>query len=142
MKAQYLFRSILCSIFLLVTVPQTVLSHGVAKHGKAEIISPGHNSQISNPVVVKLKASGIMIAPVGVNKHKSGHFIVLVDVDQIDLDNPVPQDKQHIHLSAGETHIKLNLPPGTHSLQAVVADEEHEPFEQLLSEKITIQVVK
>ena len=58
------------------------------------------------------------------------------------MDHPIPYDNHHRHLDNGESEITLPLPPGKHTLQLVVGDEEHEPFEELVSEKITIEVIE
>jgi Domain of unknown function (DUF4399) len=83
--------------------------------------------------------NGILIAPAGVNKHKAGHYHLLVDVKKvINLDEPIPRDKHHLHFDKGETETTLNLSPGKHTLVLVVGDEEHVPFEELVSKKITL----
>jgi len=58
----------------------------------------------------------------------------------LDLDEHIPRNNHYLHFDQGELQTILNLSPGKHSLQLVVGDEEHEPFEELLSKKIIIQV--
>ncbi len=51
-------------------------------------------------------------------------------------------DKQHVHYVKGETEAEIVLTPGERTLQLVLGDEEHVPWdEQLVSERITITVV-
>ena len=72
----------------------------------------------------------------------SGHHHLLIDVnDPLDVNEPIPQDKNHLHFGAGQTETHLDLPPGKHTLQLVLGDAKHYPFSPpLVSEKITIRV--
>ena len=58
-----------------------------------------------------------------------------------DLEEPIPRDARHLHFDEGERETILTLSPGVHTLQLLLGDEAHEPFEPLLiSEKIRIVV--
>jgi hypothetical protein len=72
----------------------------------------------------------------------SGHHHLLIDVNEpLDANEPIPQDKNHLHFGAGQTEARLELPPGKHTLQLVLGDAKHYPFSPpLVSEKITITV--
>lgn len=72
----------------------------------------------------------------------SGHHHLLIDVNEpLDPNEPIPADKNHQHFVAGQTEIRLELPPGKHTLQLVLGDGRHYPFNPpLVSEKITITV--
>ncbi|MCB1762545.1 MAG: DUF4399 domain-containing protein [Gammaproteobacteria bacterium] len=67
---------------------------------------------------------------------------MLVDVEQLpDLQGEIPRDKRHLHFDQGKTETTLDLPPGPHTLQLLLGDEQHEPQDPpLFSEKITIRV--
>jgi hypothetical protein len=73
----------------------------------------------------------------------AGHHHLLVDVNEpLDRDQPIPQDKNHLHFGAGQTEARIDLPPGKHTLQLVLGDANHVPFSPpLVSKKITITVV-
>ena len=59
----------------------------------------------------------------------------------LDVNEPIPQDKNHLHFGAGQTEARMELPPGKHTLQLVLGDHKHYPFNPpLVSEKITITV--
>jgi hypothetical protein len=46
-----------------------------------------------------------------------------------------------LHFGAGQTETILELPPGTHTLQLLLGDGSHIPFDPpIMSRKITIQV--
>jgi hypothetical protein len=131
-------------VFILLfftSVTHNVLAHGVSEGASAFIISPKDKAIVTSPVTIKFGVTGILIAPAGINKHKAGHFHLLLDIDKaLDLDEPIPISTHYLHFNHGELETTLELSPGKHSLQIVVGDEEHEPFEELLSKKIIIHV--
>jgi hypothetical protein len=60
-------------------------------------------------------------------------------MEEASMEEAIPRDSHHIHFGQGETEAVLVLPPGRHTLQLLLGDEEHEPqVSPLLSEKITI----
>lgn len=72
----------------------------------------------------------------------SGHHHLLIDVDEpLNPKEPIPSDKSHLHFGAGQTEARIDLPPGKHTLQLVLGDAAHYPFNPpVVSEKITIRV--
>src|ERR1700736_3854955 len=49
--------------------------------------------------------------------HNSGHHHLLIDVTEpLDPNEPIPQDKSHLHFGAGQTEARMELPPGLPSL--------------------------
>jgi hypothetical protein len=72
----------------------------------------------------------------------SGHHHLLIDVNEpLDVNEPIPQDKNHVHFGAGQTETRLELAPGKHTLQLVLGDAKHYPFNPpLVSEKVTVTV--
>jgi hypothetical protein len=121
----------------------TVWSHGVSHQASSTILSPQNGTRVSNPFLVKFGIKNFMVAPAGKNIHKAGHFHLLIDLDsELSMDDPIPYNQHHRHFDNGETEVLISLSPGKHTLQLVVGDEEHEPFEQLVSEKITIEVIE
>ena len=81
------------------------------------------------------------VAPAGVRKDNTGHHHLLVDADLPPMDEPIPNDKNHIHFGKGQTETFLELPPGKHTLQLLMGDSEHIPHDPpIMSKKITITV--
>ena len=81
------------------------------------------------------------IAPAGVEKPNTGHHHLLIDVDLPPLDQPIPNDKNHLHFGNGQTETYIDLAPGTHTLQLLMGDANHVPFDPpVMSKKITIHV--
>jgi hypothetical protein len=78
----------------------------------------------------------------GDDYQNSGHHHLLIDVKEpINPKEPIPQDKSHLHFGAGQTETYLELPRGTHTLQLVLGDAKHYPFDPpVVSNKITIRV--
>ncbi len=71
-----------------------------------------------------------------------GHHHLLIDADEsLDPNEPIPSDRKHMHFGAGQTEVRLELPPGPHTLQLVLGDADHIPFDPpLMSRKIRIVV--
>lgn len=113
-----------------------------ADHPTVYIIYPSHGEVVSSPVQVRFGLRGMGVAPAGVDKDKTGHHHLLIDVEQLPaLDKPIPADDKHRHFGAGQTEVALELAPGTHTLQLILGDKYHIPHDTpLVSEKITISV--
>jgi hypothetical protein len=81
------------------------------------------------------------VAPSGVNRPNTGHHHLLIDTDLPPLDEPIPNDKKHIHLGAGQTEVFVELPPGRHTIQLLMGDYDHVPHDPpVMSKKITVFV--
>ena len=56
---------------------------------------------------------------------------------------PLPANDKVLHFGKGQTETTLQLKPGKHTLQLVLGDHIHVPFNPLVaSEKITITVTE
>ena len=104
---------------------------------------------VSAPVTVVFGLEGMGVAPAGVDKEKTGHHHILLNRAALgegpdgadELDYAIPSDENHLHFGGGQTQATLDLPPGTHSLQLVVGDQNHVPHDPpITSERITITV--
>jgi hypothetical protein len=81
------------------------------------------------------------VAPAGTNKANTGHHHLLIDTALPPMDQPIPNDKNHLHFGLGQTETTIDLPPGTHTLQLLMGDAEHIPHDPpVMSKKITIHV--
>ncbi len=108
---------------------------------KAYIVSPADGATVSNPVTVVFGLKGMGVAPAGTEKEKTGHHHLLINVDDVSFDEPLPADDQHVHFGGGQTEVTLELPPGTHKLQILLGDHNHIPHDPpVMSEKITVTV--
>src|SRR5262249_27843088 len=112
---------------------------------EAYIISPKNGAKVSGPFVVSFGLKGMGIAPAGVKADNTGHHHLLIDTHPpADLSarlRAVP-DKV-VHFGKGQTETTLTLPPGKHTLQLLLGDQNHVPHNPpVLSKKITITVTK
>jgi hypothetical protein len=81
------------------------------------------------------------VAPKGVAFENTGHHHLLIDTELPPAGQPIPSDRNHLHYGAGETETMIELPPGKHTLQLLMGDENHVPHTPpVLSKKITITV--
>jgi hypothetical protein len=81
------------------------------------------------------------VAPKGADVPNTGHHHLLIDTDLPPMDQEIPSDRNHIHFGAGQTETTIELPPGTHTLQLLMADHNHVPHDPpVYSRKITIYV--
>jgi hypothetical protein len=81
------------------------------------------------------------VAPAGVDKENTGHHHLIIDADLPPFDEPIPNNAHYLHFGKGQTETMLELPPGRHTLQLIMGDKDHIPFDPpLYSKKITITV--
>ena len=120
------------------TLPTTKAPTGAEVY----IVSPRDGATVEQEFTVRFGLKGMGVAPAGVGKEDTGHHHLLVDVKQLPAaGRPIPKDDQHIHFGGGQTQTTLKLPPGTHTLQLELGDQNHIPFEPaLVSKKITVHV--
>jgi len=124
-----------------ITVPAIAPAETAPPNAAVYIISPKDGDTVASPFEVQFGLSGMGIAPAGVEKANTGHHHLIVDAPLPPMDQPVPNDPQHIHLGGGQTEIELTLPPGRHTLQLLLADKDHLPFDPpVVSPRITITV--
>lgn len=106
------------------------------------LISPRDGATVQSPFVVRFGLKGMGVAPAGVKHDKTGHHHLLIDLDEMPpAGQPLPANEHVRHFGGGQTETALSLPPGRHTLQLELADENHVPFDPpLVSRKITITV--
>ena len=108
------------------------------------IVSPKDGAKVKSPVTVVFGLKGMGIAPAGIKFDNSGHHHLLIDSDlPADLSQPLAANEKSVHFGKGQTETSVTLPPGKHTLQLVLGDSLHIPFDPpLVSKKITITVEK
>lgn len=105
-------------------------------------IWPTDGAVIKGPFWARFGLRNMGVTQAGSNFHHAGHHHLLIDVnDPLDPKEPIPQDKSHLHFGGGQTEARIELPPGKHTLQLVLGDAKHYPFNPpVVSKKITITV--
>ena len=111
---------------------------------EAYIIAPRNGAHVHSPVLVQFGLKGMGIAPAGIKFDNTGHHHLLIDSEPpADLSAPLPATDKIVHFGKGQTETSLTLAPGRHTLQLLLADQNHVPHSPpVLSRKITITVVK
>ena len=137
-------------LIMLVTVLavfgiSAVRAHTPPPDARIYFIGISDGDVVTSPLKIKFGIKGFGITPagtIGKIRHIAGHHHLLIDVQQLpDLDDIIPRDASHLHFDKGETETLLELPPGKHTLQLLLGDEDHEPQDSpLISEKISITV--
>jgi hypothetical protein len=90
---------------------------------------------------VRMGLRNMGVAPKGVDLPNVGHHHLLIDTDLPPMNEPIPSDRNHLHFGAGETEARIELPPGTHTLQLLLGDKNHMSFDPpVYSKKITVIV--
>jgi Domain of unknown function (DUF4399) len=104
------------------------------------IIWPPDGTTVKGAFWCRFGLRNMGVTQAGSNAANSGHHHLLIDVnDALDPNEPIPQDKNHLHFGAGQTEARIELPPGKHTLQLVLGDAKHSPFNpSVISKKITI----
>jgi hypothetical protein len=91
---------------------------------------------------VRMGLRNMGVAPKGTEVANTGHHHLLIDTDLPEnMNEPIPNDRNHLHFGAGETEARVELAPGKHTLQLLLADKDHIPHDPpVVSKKITITV--
>jgi hypothetical protein len=105
------------------------------------IVSPQDGETVTSPVKVVFGITGMGLAPALEKNDAAGHHHVLIDTDLANPGVPIPADAQHVHFGKAQTEGTIELAPGQHTLQLVLGDYLHIPFDPVIaSPKITITV--
>src|SRR6478736_3217559 len=93
------------------------------------IIWPPDGATLKGAFWCRFGLRNMGVTQAGSNAPNSGHHHLLIDVNEtLDPNEPIPQDKAHLHFGAGQTEGVIELPPGEHTLQLVLGDWSHLPF--------------
>jgi hypothetical protein len=106
------------------------------------IIWPPDGATVNGPFWCRFGLRNMNVTQAGSSAPNAGHHHLLVDVNEpLEAKAPIPQDKTHLHFGAGQTEALMELPPGKHTLQLVLGDAKHYPFNPpIVSKKISITV--
>lgn len=97
---------------------------------------------IQTKTIIHFGLRNMSVSPAGVDRQNSGHHHLLIDTDLPPLDEPIPNDENHLHFGSGETEAEITLTPGVHTLQLLMGDKDHIPHNPpVMSEKICVKVV-
>lgn len=137
------FRPIL---FLLVTIAAPAMAQAqtaAPPNAVVYFINVKDGDTVKSPFKIQFGLSGMGIAPAGVEKPNTGHHHLLIDTTLTpeQAKAPIPADDHHLHFGGGQTETMVTLPPGRHTLQLVLGDWSHVPFNPpIVSPVITVNV--
>ena len=136
--------AVLAAALLALLLPVVASSQGTQAPADAfiYIIWPPDGATVKGAFWCRFGLRNMGVTQAGSDAPHSGHHHLLIDVDEpVDPNEPIPQDKNHLHFGAGQTEAFIDLPPGKHTLQLVLGDARHYPFSPpVISKKITITV--
>ena len=107
------------------------------------IIWPNDGERIKGGFWCRFGLRNMGVSRAGDSTPGVGHHHLMVDVNApLDPNERIPSDKNHLHFGGGQTEVRLELPPGEHTLQLVLGDAEHRLFNPpIVSRKIRITIV-
>jgi hypothetical protein len=92
---------------------------------------------------IRFGLRGMGVAPAGSDRENSGHHHLLIDTELPPLDQPIPNDFNHLHFGTGQTEADVSLPPGEHTLQLLLGDKTHIPHSPpVMSDLIRVRVTE
>jgi hypothetical protein len=140
--------SFIASLAISALASQAAMAQSTQPHWPAGatvfFVEPKNGAEITGPVKVVMGVKGIEIAPAGTETPHTGHHHILIDTTIPTGEKalePLPADDNVKHFGKGQTETSLTLAPGKHTLQLLVGDGGHVPYDPpLASEKITVTV--
>ena len=135
-------RPVLIFLFAAIVLPAPAIAEPSAAGAKVYIVWPRDGARIKGGKFwLRMGLINMGIAPAGVVSPGTGHHHVIVDAGLPALDEPIPNDTNHLHFGKGQTEARIELPKGKHTLQLLFGDTGHTPHTPpLYSEMITITV--
>lgn len=123
--------------------PQPSRRHPAPADAKVYFVYPTNGGYVSQTPIIRFGLVNMGVAPAGVAKANTGHHHLLIDTPVPPLDQPIPNDFNHLHFGAGQTEAKVTLPLGVHTLQLLLGDENHVPHDPpVMSKPIKVTVTE
>jgi hypothetical protein len=134
--------ALLCAALALLPAAALAQAKTTPKDALLYIIYPEDGATVKGAFWCRFGLRNMGVAPAGRDFPNVGHHHLLIDTEEtINPNETIPHDKKHLHFGAGETEALLDLPQGKHTLQLVLSDGNHFPFNPpLISKRITITV--
>ena len=108
---------------------------------KVYLVYPRNGGVVAPESVVRFGLIGMGVAPAGIDKANTGHHHLLIDTPLPPMGEPIANDFNHLHFGLGQTEAKVKLPLGTHTLQLLLADENHVPHDPpIMSQPVKVLV--
>lgn len=104
------------------------------------IVQPVDGAALASPVRIVMEVEGLTIVPAGEDEPRSGHHHLLINQEVPEAGVPIPSIDGHVHLGQAQTEVDLELPPGEHTIIAVVGDFAHRVLSPSVEDTIRIIV--
>ncbi len=115
--------------------------HPSPANARVYFVYPTDGAYVSRTPLIRFGLANMGVAPAGVEKVNTGHHHLLIDAPLPPLDQPIPNDFNHLHFGAGQTEARITLPLGTHTLRLLLGDDNHMPHvPPVYSKPITVTV--
>jgi Domain of unknown function (DUF4399) len=103
--------------------------HPAPANARVYFVVPTDRAYISRTPNIRFGLVNMGVAPAAIEKANTGHHHLIVDAPLPPLDQPIPNDFNHLHFGAGQTEAQIMLPLGEHTLQLLLGDENHTPHD-------------
>jgi len=139
---RYLLHLALLALALTILSPAQAQRTPAPENAMVYIVWPPDGAVIDGGRFwLRMGLRNMGVAPKGVKMPNVGHHHVLIDTELPAMDQQIPNDRNHVHFGAGETEARIELPPGKHTLQLLLGDDNHVPHQPPIhSSKITVTV--
>jgi len=134
---------LIMAILLANTIPLLHAGETPSVEGtRVYFINLKDGDQVQSPFLVQLGLSEQMgLAPAAADWPDTGHHHLVIDSPTPNPNKSIRKGENYIHLNMGQSEITIELPPGKHTLQAVLADYTHVMHDgPIVSDVITITV--
>ena len=102
---------VFCAVILVGAGAAQTQPKSMPEGAKVYILWPPDGTIVRGAFWVRMGLSGAGVAPAGVEKTGTGHHHIVVDAPlPAKLDEPVPNDRNHLHFGLGQTEARLDLP--------------------------------
>lgn len=137
--------------WFLICIAASGIAHGQTKVGPTPspegaavyFIDLKNGDTLPSKATIHFGLRGMGVAPAGSDRESSGHHHLMIDTELPPLDQPIPNDFNHLHFGAGQTEVEVYLPPGEHTLQLLLGDKAHIPHSPpVMSDPIRVRVIE
>jgi len=131
-----------CGAAFLPTAAPAQAKPAPATKVTVKIVAPRKGATVTGPVVIKLRATGVRIAPATDESAGTAHHHLFVDHAVTPAGDTIPRGVSGIlHLGRGQTEFVLDsLKPGRHRVIDVVGDSKHRPLKPMVSDTVNFTV--
>lgn len=92
-----------------------------------------------SPLMAFFEAENFTVEEAGEVTDGAGHFHILINTDQVEPGETIPNDDQHLHFGDGSERGVLDLDPGDHELTLQMGDGEHTALALTDTQSVTVE---